>query len=116
MEKLRLESEIREVEGVKVLALSGEIDVYTAPQFKDAVSEILASGQLHLIVDMSKVNYMDSSGFGTLLSATKKLRPQNGSVNLVGCTPAIERILHITKLDTVFVTCSNLNDCLASIK
>lgn len=102
MESIRLETELREIAGKQVLDVVGEIDVYTAPKFKAAVNDILASGQKHLVVNMARVTYMDSSGFGILLSATKRLRPNGGTVNLVKCTPAIDRILRITRLDTIF--------------
>jgi anti-sigma B factor antagonist len=102
VESIRLETELREIAGKQVLDVVGEIDVYTAPKFKAAVNDILASGQKHLVVNMARVTYMDSSGFGILLSATKRLRPNGGTVNLVKCTPAIDRILRITRLDTIF--------------
>ena len=116
MEKIRLETGVKDVDGIQVLEVAGEIDVYTAPQFKDAVNNIVASGQKHLIIDMSKITYMDSSGFGTLLSATKRLRPIGGTVNLVGCNRSIERILQITRLNTIFATHDNVNDAIKSTK
>lgn len=102
MEGIRLETDQRKVGGTTILDVVGEIDVYTAPQFKEAVNNVLANGQKHLIINMANVSYMDSSGFGTLLSATKKLRPVGGTVNLVKCNNAIDRILKITRLNTVF--------------
>ena len=55
-----------------------------------------------MIVDLSAVTYMDSSGFGTLLTATKKLRPGGGTLYLVGSSSNIERMLVITRLNTIF--------------
>ena len=51
---------------------------------------------------MTDVTYMDSSGFGTLLSATKRLRPVSGGLHLFGCNDAIMRMLQITRLNTIF--------------
>lgn len=110
MESIRLETVLSEVEGTKVLDVSGEIDVYTAPQFREAVNGILDAGQKHLIINMAGVTYMDSSGFGTLLSATKRIRPSGGTVNLVKCNGAIDRILRITRLNTVFATWDNVDE------
>ena len=110
MDKIRLETGVRDIEGTKVLDVAGEIDVYTAPQFKEAVNGILAEGQKHLVINMANVSYMDSSGFGTLLSATKRLRPQGGTVNLVKCNRSIERILKITRLDTIFATHGDVDE------
>ena len=116
MEGIRLETGLKEIDGTKVLDVTGEIDVYTAPQFKEAVNEVIAGGQKHLIINMANVTYMDSSGFGTLLSATRRLRPEGGTINLVKCNSAIDRILRITRLNTVFATFDNLQDALEATK
>jgi anti-sigma B factor antagonist len=115
VESIRLETEIREIAGRQILDVVGEIDVYTAPQFKTSVNDILGTGQEHLIINMAAVTYMDSSGFGILLSATKRLRPQGGTVNLVKCTPAIDRILRITRLDSIFHIYDNVEDAIAAL-
>lgn len=115
MESIRLETEQNEVNGTKVLDVSGEIDVYTAPQFKEAVNHILDSGQKHLIINMAGVTYMDSSGFGTLLSATKRIRPEGGTVSLVKVNSAIDRILRITRLSTVFATYDTVDEAIGAI-
>jgi anti-sigma B factor antagonist len=112
LEGIRLETATREIDGMRVLDVRGEIDVYTAPQFKEAVNDVLESGQKHLLINMAGVTYMDSSGFGALLSATKRLRPQGGSVTLIKCNSAIDRILRITKLNTIFGTYDNLDEAL----
>ena len=104
MESIPLGLGVRKIGDISILDVAGEIDVYTAPRFKEAVSEILEAGQKNLLINMAGVTYMDSSGFGTLLSATKKLRPEGGSVNLISCSASIDRILKITRLDTIFGT------------
>ena len=116
MEGIRLETEITTIKGNVVLKLAGEIDVYTAPQFKEAVNEVLKDDSLlHLIIDLNKVSYMDSSGFGILLSATKKLAPKGGSAYLIGCCSSIERVLKITKLDTIFNCKIGIEDAIQAI-
>ena len=115
MEGIRLETSTREVNGYKVLDMTGEIDVYTAPQFKEAVNQIISAGQKDLIVNMERVTYMDSSGFGTLLSATKRLRPEGGTVNLVACNSAIDRMLRITQLNTVFGAFQTVGEAVAAV-
>jgi len=112
VEGIRLETGLREIDGMKILNVAGEIDVYTAPQFKEAVDGIIAAGQKHLIIEMGDVTYMDSSGFGTLLSATRRLRPQGGTINLVNCNTSIDRILRITRLNMVFATHDSLDDAI----
>jgi anti-sigma B factor antagonist len=115
LESIRLETSLRQREGLQVLDVVGEIDVYTAPQFKDAVNGVIASGQKHLVINMERVTYMDSSGFGTLLSATKRLRPDGGTVNLVKCNSPITRMLRITRLNTIFGTYSSEEEAVTEI-
>ena len=116
MEGIRLETDLRDIDGKKILDVKGEIDVYTAPQFKEAVNSILDAGQKHLLINMAGVTYMDSSGFGALLSATKRLKPKGGTVNLVKCNSAIDRILRITRLNTIFATFENLDEAVQAIQ
>ncbi|NLN78159.1 MAG: STAS domain-containing protein [Armatimonadetes bacterium] len=116
MEGIRLEIELKNVDGLEILDAAGEIDVYTAPQFKEAINTILATGQKHLIVDMSRITYMDSSGFGALLSATRRLRPEGGTINMVNVSPAIDRILKITRLSSVFALHDSLDEAIQSAK
>ena len=81
VENLRLQTHVREDGPHPTLVVSGEIDVFTAPLFKQAVVNLVADGQRHLFLDMRGVTFMDSSGFGALLGATKRLRPEGGSLN-----------------------------------
>jgi anti-sigma B factor antagonist len=102
MENVRIETSLRHHDGVPVLDVTGEIDIYTTPQFKEAVSAAIDEGKSSIVINMLHVTYMDSSGFGTLLSATKRLRPVEGALYLSGCNPAITRMLQITRLNTIF--------------
>lgn len=93
----------RECEGdVYRIAVAGQIDLSTVPELKSALTDAVEGGSRHVLVDLADVRYMDSSGFGVLLGATKRLRPVGGALYLVGCTPAIERLLQITRLNTIF--------------
>jgi anti-sigma B factor antagonist len=113
MENIRIETNLRQVQNIPVLDVAGEIDIYTTPQFKEAVSAVIDEGVPAIVINMKKVNYMDSSGFGTLLSATKRLRPMNGSLYLANCNDAINRMLQITRLNTIFGVYTTEQEALA---
>lgn len=98
---LRLDYEVQQVAGLPVLCVSGEIDIYTAPLFKQAVVNLVSDGNRDVIIDLSKVTFMDSSGFGTLLGATKRLRPMGGGLHLAAPNSTIQRMLRLTRLDTI---------------
>lgn len=102
MDNVRIETSLRHHDDVPVLDVTGEIDIYTTPQFKNAVSAAIDEGKPSIVINMTQVTYMDSSGFGTLLSATKRLRPVEGGLYLSGCNEAISRMLQITRLNTIF--------------
>ena len=102
MENIRIETSVRRLPHATVLDVIGEIDIYTTPQFKDAINAAISEGKPALIVNLKLVSYMDSSGFGALLSATKRLRPMQGTLAIVGCNESITRMLQITRLNTIF--------------
>ena len=101
-EEQRLHAALRQTpEGVPVMDLRGEVDLSTAPLLKEALAGATVNNR-HIIINMAEVTYMDSSGFGTLLAVTRALRPLGGSVHLVACNSGIERMLQITRLNTLF--------------
>ena len=95
METMRIETSLRHRNEIPVLDVIGEIDIYTTPQFKEAVSAAIDENRPKIVINMAQVTYMDSSGFGTLLSATKRLRPLDGALYLAGCNDSIQRMLQI---------------------
>lgn len=116
VENLRIKSHVRQDTPYPVLVVSGEIDVFTAPLFKQAVVNLVADGHRHLFIDVSGVSFMDSSGFGALLGATKRLRPEGGSLILIGCNKTIQRMLHLTRLDTILGLYETFAEALAAVK
>ncbi len=116
METLRIETSLRHEDDIPVLDVTGEIDIYTTPQFKEAVSAAIDQNKPAIVINMANVTYMDSSGFGTLLSATKRLRPLDGALYLSGCNEAIQRMLQITRLNTIFGVYATEAEALAAAK
>jgi anti-sigma B factor antagonist len=98
---LRLGIDVQHVSGLPVLSVTGEIDIYTAPLFKQAVVNLVSEQNRHIIIDLSGVTFMDSSGFGTLLGATRRLRPSGGGLHLAAPNSTIQRMLRLTRLDSI---------------
>ncbi|HTE19739.1 MAG TPA: STAS domain-containing protein [Armatimonadota bacterium] len=98
---LRLGIDVHQVSGIPVLKVTGEIDIYTAPMFKQAVVNMVTEGSKNVIIDLSGVTFMDSSGFGTLLGATRRLRPSGGGLHLAAPNSTIQRMLRLTRLDSI---------------
>ena len=86
-----------------VLALAGEIDLYTAPKLQTELTSALgASKSAHIVVDMSAVEFCDSTGMNVLLAAHRKAREQGGDLELAGPRATVRKILQVTGLETVF--------------
>ncbi|MDQ2679548.1 MAG: STAS domain-containing protein [Candidatus Eremiobacteraeota bacterium] len=94
---------VKEVKGEGyVVELNGEIDVYTSPKVKDAISELIDQGHYNLVINLEKVRYIDSTGLGVLIGGLKRVREHGGSVNLVCTNPQIKKIFDITGLVKIF--------------
>lgn len=87
--------------GIAILDLEGEIDVYTATPFREAVLRAIDEGSSCLVVDAIKVSFMDSTGLGVLILGERRLRPRGGTLALA-CTARLRRLLEITGLQEVF--------------
>jgi anti-sigma B factor antagonist len=78
--------------------LSGEIDAYTAPKLRDALFPLSEEGQVLMVVDLSDVDYMDSTGLGVFVGVFKNIRANNGELKLVGLSGRLSRLFEITGL------------------
>jgi anti-sigma B factor antagonist len=97
-----LSLDAREVDGRVVVAVGGEIDVYTAPKLRDKLTELVTDGKYNLIVDMEKVDFLDSTGLGVLVGGLKKVRAHDGTMELICSKDRLLKIFRITGLAKVF--------------
>ncbi len=85
------------------MAVVGEIDLYTAPRLQAEFARLLQeSATTRVVIDMSGVEFCDSTGMNVLLSALKRLRERGGALEVAGPRPAVRKILQVTGLDSVF--------------
>ncbi|MEA2285995.1 MAG: anti-sigma factor antagonist [Solirubrobacteraceae bacterium] len=85
-----------------VVAVSGEIDLFTAPELKSALGEALESGHTRIVVDLSNTTFLDSTALGVLIGAVKRLRSRDGVLTIVNTDPNIAKTFEITGLDQIF--------------
>lgn len=85
-----------------VLAVAGELDVYTAPALRTEIGDRIASGQNRLVVDLTDVEFVDSTGLGILVAGLTASREAGGDLSLVCSRPSLLKLLKITGLDEVF--------------
>ncbi|MEJ7793981.1 MAG: anti-sigma factor antagonist [Nocardioides sp.] len=104
----------READGKTIVAVGGEIDVYTAPKLRDKITELVAGGAYDLVVDMQEVEFLDSTGLGVLVGGLKKVRAHSGSLQLVCNQDRLLKIFRITGLAKVFVIHDSADEALAA--
>ncbi|HEY3206741.1 MAG TPA: STAS domain-containing protein [Gaiellaceae bacterium] len=88
--------------GPYVISLTGEVDLYTAPEFKQQLLDVIARGSKDVIVDFSDTTFIDSTTLGVLVGGVKRLRTNGGQLSLVCNDRNITKIFEITGLDRVF--------------
>jgi anti-sigma B factor antagonist len=104
----------REVDGTTIVAVGGEIDVYTAPKLRDRITELVAEGVFNIVIDMESVEFLDSTGLGVLVGGLKKVRSHDGSLELICTQDRLLKIFRITGLAKVFVIHDSADGALAA--
>jgi len=105
--------EDRRVDGdTHIVAVTGEIDLFTAPDFKRHVSAPIDEGVSQVIVDLSATTFIDSSSLGVLIGAHRRLKTRGGSLAIVCDSESIAKTFRITGLDGVFTLVASIDDAL----
>ena len=109
-----MEINIAEHGGIKVVAVSGEVDLSTSPQVRDALLDCILGGG-SVVVDLSQVAYIDSSGVASLVEAFQNAKSRGLGFALanVGDTPL--RVLKLARLDQVFVIHDAVDDAVGAL-
>jgi anti-sigma B factor antagonist len=94
--------DVVERNGFAVLAIHGEVDVYTAPQFREQLIQLVDQGHRNIVVDLEGVEFLDSTGLGVLVGGLKRVRSHDGDLALVCTQRRILKVLEITGLTKVF--------------
>ena len=98
-----------------VIELGGEIDLYTAPEFKDRMVQVIEEGKKRVVVDLSNATFIDSTTLGVLVGGVKRLRPSGGTLAIVCSNQNISKIFEITGLDRVFPIHDSRDDALSAL-
>src|SRR4051794_18559612 len=86
----------------QVVAVRGEIDLFTAPELKAALTDAIEDGRTRVVVDLSDTTFLDSTALGVLIGAVKRLRSRDGRMTIVNVDPNIAKTFEITGLDQIF--------------
>ncbi|MFF0430841.1 STAS domain-containing protein [Streptomyces sp. NPDC004327] len=97
-----------------VLTVVGELDMETADRLQELLTEQFGQGRRRLVLDLSALDFMDSSGLNVLIKAVNKARESDGDLYLAAPTPAVRRILEITGVTTTIPPHDAVADALAA--
>jgi anti-sigma B factor antagonist len=88
-----------------VIAVAGEIDLFTAPELKSALAAAVEGGRTRIVVDLTETSFLDSTALGVLIGAVKRLRTRDGVLTIVNVDRNIAKTFEITGLDQIFTIC-----------
>ncbi len=106
--------DVTERDGWAVLAVTGEVDVYTAPRFRERLIELVSQGHHKIVVDLQGVDFLDSTGLGVLVGGLKRLRSHDGDLVLVCNQNRILKVFEITGLTKVFSISDSVDEAIAA--
>src|SRR5574343_93368 len=87
---------------IHALELSGELDYHSSPELREKLTELTSKQAPKILVDLSGVDYMDSSGIATFVEAFQKAKRYQGRLVLAALTPTVRGVFEIAKLDSIF--------------
>ncbi|NLV68390.1 MAG: STAS domain-containing protein [Spirochaetes bacterium] len=87
---------------VVILDISGEIDLYNAPEIKDIVNKLIDQKKYNVIINLKEVTYIDSSGIGALISSLSNLKKYQGGLKIINVFASVKKVFELTKLTSFF--------------
>ena len=103
-------------DGIEVIDVQGEIDIYTAPRLRELLIDLVSKNNYQLVVNLEKVGFLDSTGLGVLVGGLKRVRARDGSLGLVCTQQRILKIFKITGLTKVFGIHQTVDQAVAAQK
>jgi len=101
--------------GLVVCRVEGEIDITRSPDLKKAFDKLISQKTPKIVVELSKVSYVDSSGLATLVGILKGMRSYGGRMKLAGMSQKVKSLFEITKLDKLFEIAASEEEAIAGL-
>ncbi|MDF1511288.1 anti-sigma factor antagonist [Robertmurraya sp. DFI.2.37] len=95
---MNIKIEVMEHDNLLEVKLAGEIDAYTAPKLRETLFPLSEQEQVNMVVDLTDVGYMDSTGLGVFVGVFKSIRSKDGELKLIGLSKRLIRLFEITGL------------------
>lgn len=101
--------------GLMVCRVEGDIDISCSPDLKKVFDKLIAQKTPKIVIEFSKVTYVDSSGLATLVGILKNMRSYGGRMRLAGMSTKIKGLFEITKLDKLFEIMATEEEAIAGL-
>lgn len=93
---------VRTTDGISILDLDGEIDLYKSPEVRAELGKLIARQQKSVAINFQKVAYIDSSGLATVIDAFQKMRAYGGKLVLFAMAKSVRSVFEVARLDKFF--------------
>jgi anti-sigma B factor antagonist len=98
-----------------VVAVRGEIDLFTAPELKQKLTDAIEGGKTRIVVDLTQTTFLDSTALGVLIGAVKRLRTRDGALVIINVDQNIAKTFEITGLDQIFTIVGERDAAIAAL-
>ena len=109
-----MQIDTRVSDGIAVVSVAGELDIQSSPELAAHLNAPEASAAAHLIVDLTGVSFLDSSGLGTLVAVNRAVTARGARMTLAGPRSNIDRILRISRMSEIIPVFNTVNEAIAS--
>jgi len=104
----------REEKGFVILDISGEIDLYNAPEIKEFINKKIEEQKYNIVINFQEISYIDSSGIGALISTLSNLKKYQGTLKITNIHDSVKKVFELTKLTSFFEIYDNVETALNS--
>jgi anti-sigma B factor antagonist len=105
---------VTERDGWIVLAVTGELDVATAPRLRQEAVRLSTAGQHRLVIDLSGVGFLDSTGLGVIVGVLKRMRTHGGELVLAAAEPQVRKVFEITRMTDILPIHDSVDEAIAA--
>tara|TARA_B100000586_G_C20109847_1_gene429293 strand:+ start:2395 stop:2751 length:357 start_codon:yes stop_codon:yes gene_type:complete len=103
-ESMGFSVEVEEKEDYPIVHVKGEVDVYTCPELQNKLNQVIDNGQIQIILNFKNLQYIDSTGLGTIAHTAQNIKNKNGQVHIICNTPQIKKIFRVSGLEKRNIT------------
>lgn len=109
-----MEINTKEVNDVKIVEFTGNLDTNTAPEAESRINDLLDNGATRILVNFENLNYISSAGLRVLLATAKKMKLAGGTLKICSLNSTVQEVFDISGFSTILSLAANEADALAA--